>query len=471
MGESNSHWGYLEDDEQREAWDHYDPLPEKGQNPYLDSLCERKGISIGSLVRVGARLSSPSVLAFAYPGGLKYRDLESDKRWSYLGSTFHDLKIVPATHRNGGPPTVLVAEGETDGAWLSEKYPGSDVALLPVGALGWKPRYAEQLQEYERVYLALDADPAGDAGAEAIAAWVQHATRLRPPADDWCEVKGDPPPLPEPDVPAVELPVLVPAGQLLSLDTPSVPAFHSVPILPVAGTAILHGSYKSGKSFVALDLLAALAQGADWAGFTAVEEPVKVAVLQFEIPWAFYKARVEMVRQHVANLPLFDANFLTYTPLSRPKLVAGRPESEDPIIRNLVEAGANVALIDPLRRGMGFADLNAENEVRRILHFAERLNDNGIAAVMVHHDNKSGSKHGGGDPDDMTGSGAFAGDVDGIMSIVRPAGVEKEEPKRNMKFLLRNGESPAMKGFTWNNGHVIWHDEGFIQKDEGDEDF
>lgn len=471
MGESNSFWGYLEDDEQRTAWDHYDPLPSKGENPHLDSLCERKHISIGDLVRVGARLSAPTVLAFAFPGGLKYRDLETDQRWAYVGSTFPELKVVPAVHPNGGPPTVLVAEGETDGAWLSAHYPGSDVALLPVGALGWKPRYTEQLQEYERVFLALDADAAGDQGAEAIAAEVLHAARFRPPAGDWCEVEGDPPPLPVEAIPVAPLPVLVPAGQLLQLDTPDVAAYHSVPILPLAGTAMLHGSYKSGKSFVALDLMAALAQGRDWAGFTAIEEPVKVAVLQFEIPWAFYRARIEMVRNHVADLALFDANFLTYTPLSRPKLVAGRPESEDPIIRNLLEAGTSVALIDPLRRGMGFADLNAENEVRRILHFAERLNDHGIAAVMVHHDNKSGSRHGGGDPDDMTGSGAFAGDVDSILSITRPAGVEKEEPKRNMKFLLRNGESPALKGFTWNNGHVVWHDEGFIQQDEGDEDF
>jgi hypothetical protein len=258
---------------------------------------------------------------------------------------------------------------------------------------------------------------------------------------------------------------------LLQLDPPERAAYHEVPILPLAGTAILHGSYKSGKSFVALDLLASLAQGADWAGFKSVEEPVKVAILQFEIPYPFYRQRIERLRQAVARQDAFDAHFLTYSPLARPRLVAGRPDSEGPIIENLLAAGVNVVLIDPIRRGMGLADMNAENEVRRILRFAERLTDEGMAVVMVHHDNKSGSKHGGGDPDDMTGSGAFAGDADSILSIVRPAFVSKEQPKRNLHFLLRNAVSPAPRGFEWGDGAVIWHDEAFIDHEEGDTEF
>ncbi len=471
MGESNSFWGYLNDDEQRTAWDSYDPLPEAGENPYLDSLCERKHIDIASLVRLGARLSSPTVLAFAFPGGLKYRDLESDKRWSYVGSTWTDLKLVPAVRPDGAARSVLVAEGETDAAWLSTNYPGCDVAVLPAGATTWKPRYTEQLSEYERVFVALDADDAGDSGAAAIMDVVPHGTRFRPPAGDWCESNGSRPPLPVAAVPVAPLPVLVDAATLLALDPPERAAYHKVPILPIGGTCIVHGSYKSGKSFVALDLMAALAQGADWAGFESIEEPVKVGVLQFEIPYAFYRQRIELVRSAVKDVGLFDKNLLTYSPLSRPRLIAGRPESEQPIIDNLSAAGVNVVLIDPIRRGMGFADMNSENEVRRILHFAERLNDLGMAVVMIHHDNKSGSKHGGGDPDDMTGSGAFAGDVDAILSITRPPHTDKSEPKRNMHFLLRNAESPGPRGFTWGDGSVIWHDEPFIEAEEGDSEF
>jgi hypothetical protein len=468
MGESNSHWGEIETDECRAAWDTYSPLPQPGENAALDALCERKRVGISDLVRAGARLSAPDVLAFAFPGGLKFRNLVTDKRWAYTGSTFDALKIIPAQRTNGGPPAVVVAEGETDAARLSAEYPAVDVAVLPAGASTQRPGYAAQLREYGQVYLALDADAAGDAGAEALADLVPGATRHRPPAKDWCSVEGKLPPLPRPAVPVVELPTLVPAGQLLALDPPERAAYHTIPILPIGGTAILHGAYKSFKSWVALDLASALAQGIDWAGFTACEEAVKVGVLQFEIPWAFYRQRVQYVRNQATDPVAFDANFLTYTPLVRPRLIAGRPDSEKPILDNLVAAGVNVAVIDPVRRAMGFADMNAENEVRRVLQFAQRLNDEGIAVIMVHHDNKSGSRHGGGSPDDMTGSGAFAGDADSILSITRPPGTAHEDTRRNLTFLLRNAPSPPPKGLTLLDGRLTWHDDVLVETDPGD---
>jgi hypothetical protein len=96
MGQSNAEWGYLPDDEQRDAWDTFDNLPGQGTNAVLDSFVARKNITIGDLVRVGARLSSPTVLAFAFPGGLKFRDMVTDARWNYVGSEFGELKIVRA---------------------------------------------------------------------------------------------------------------------------------------------------------------------------------------------------------------------------------------------------------------------------------------------------------------------------------------------------------------------------------------
>jgi hypothetical protein len=122
---------------------------------------------------------------------------------------------------------------------------------------------------------------------------------------------------------------------------------------------------------------------------------------------------------------------------------------------------------------MGLADLNAENEVRKILRFTERLNREGISVVLVHHDNKAGSKHGGGDPDNMTGSGAFAGDVDTIVSVTLPSGVERDTgTQRNMKFLLRNAPSPPPRGFELKgNPGITYSREAFIESHDGDEEF
>ena len=448
MGQSNAEWGYLPDDEQREAWDSFEPLPAPGVNAPLDSFCKRKRIAIGDLVRVGARLSTPTVLAFAFPGGLKFRDIVTDQRWNYVGSTFDELKIIRSiTATDPGHPAdyVLVCEGETDAARLSAHYDG-DVAVLPTGAMGWRDSYVQQLEGYERVYVATDADKAGDTGADRILAAIGRGQRFRPPAGDWCEVEGPLPPLPA--APEIPTGILVPALAVIELETPDEPSYFDNAILPLAGTLMLHGPYKSFKSWIALDLMAALAQGEAWALFEARQGPIRAAVLNFEIPLPYYQVRLREMRQQAKFRDEFDQNLLTYTPGIRPQLVAGDRKSEDPIIRNLLEAQAGVVLIDPVRRAIGFADPNAENEVRKMLRFAERLNDYGIAVVLVHHDNKEGDKYGGGDPRYMTGSGAWAGDVDGIVSLSLPRGEPRDTgTRRNLHFLLRNAQSPSSRGF------------------------
>jgi hypothetical protein len=461
MGESNGAWGSLETDEQREAWDTYDTLPLRGENPALDSFCERKNISIADLVRLGARLSAPTVLAFAFPGGIKYRDVVTDRRWAYVGSEWHSVKIVPASGNGAGPSdTVIIAEGETDAARLSAHY-HCDVAVLPAGAGGWRPSYRDQLVGYERVYVATDADGAGDRAADRILAELPGAVRLRPPASDWCAVDGELPALPSSEV--VPTGILVPAGQLLTLDVPESPSFFEGDVFPIGGTLIIHGAFKSFKSWIALDLLAAIATGEVWAGFESTDEPAKVAVVQFEIPWAYYRQRVQHIREGVTDKSAFDTNFLTYSPLARPRLVAGNRESEARVLSEMRSAGVNVVLIDPVRRAVGYADLNSEAEVRPLLRFTEQLNDEGIAVVLVHHDNKAAVKGGGGDPTNMTGSGAWAGDPDSIVSITLPYGEPRDtSTRRNVRFLLRNAPSPAPRSFKLTDQQTIeWYDDPF----------
>lgn len=470
MGESNGEWGQLETDETRDAWDSFEHLPAPGVSPALDSFVARKRITIDDLVRVGARLSGPTVLAFGFPGGLKFRNIVNDDRWNYTGSEFTSLKIVSSRASLGeSSSTVLVVEGETDAARLSSVF-DSDVAILPVGALGWKPSFAEQLQPYKRILLALDADKAGDAGSERIRKALGRGERFRPPASDWCAVDGPLPPLPA--VAAGPTSILVPAGELLELEAPDQPSYFDNAILPIGGTLILHGPYKSYKSWIALDLLAALAQAESWALFEARQEPERVAVLNFEIPWAYYKERIMQMRRYATRPQEFDKNLLTYSPLVRPRLVAGDSASESVILRELVGGDVSVVLLDPVRRAIGLSDPNAEHEVRRMLHFVERLNDEGIAVVMVHHDNKEGDKYGGGDPRYMTGSGAWAGDVDGIVSITLPHGEARDTgTRRNLRFLLRNAPSPGARGFEFNGRGAEYTHEAFIETEAGDAPF
>lgn len=456
MAGSNEDWGYLaeHDDELAEVWDGYARLPEPGENKVLDSFCEDKRISIAALVRLGARLSDNTVLAFPYPGGLKYRDMVTGRRWAYTGSEFKALKIVRA-NPDAATDTVIVCEGETDAARLSEGY-DVDVAVLPAGALRFTPEFAEQLYPYRLVLVGLDDDEAGEAGSKKIMEAVGQAVRFKPPANDWCETE-ELPELPDPSEAPQRLDVLVPAQQLLALEVPEQPSWFEHDLLPIGGQLILHGALKSFKSFLGLDMLAALAQGSDWCCFEPMEEPAKVAVIQFEIPWAYYRQRVHLLRAHATEPDEFDRNFFTYSPLRRPELVAGNRAHEDRILAQLLDADIQVVLVDPIRRATGAIDMNAEGDVRKILGFFERLQDAGLTVVATHHDNKEGMKSRGGDPIAMTGSGAFGGDADTIVSVEIPRGEDLRSPRRNLHFLLRNAPTVGPRGMEMReDGSILY---------------
>lgn len=202
MTDSNGAFAELAgyDDELAEIFDKYERLPEPGSNQALDAFCDRKNISINALVRLGTRLAEYDVLAFPFPGGIKYRDIITDRKWSYGGSEFRNLKIVPAARE----PTdcVIVAEGETDGARLTMLYPEVDVAILPAGAdpRPHASRYADQLRGYQLILQAQDPDRGGDTGSAMLAELLsnRNVRFTTPTGKDWCEFEGEPPPLPTP---------------------------------------------------------------------------------------------------------------------------------------------------------------------------------------------------------------------------------------------------------------------------------
>lgn len=471
---SDGEWGDLagQDSELAQVWDSFDRLPDPDDNAILLGFIERKGITLTGLLRTGAKLAAPSVLAFAYQGGIKFRDMSTGRRWSYVGSEWHAMKIIRAAQPSD---VVIIAEGETDGAKLTECFPECDVAVLPAGAKYFPPAYAAQVSEYTRVLVGLDNDTAGEQGAALIHEHVLHAEEFRPPAPygDWCEVPdGHIPTLPDtPEPPPVEE-LLVPAGRLLELEVPEVTSWFDNALLPIGGLLMLHGWAKSFKTFLALDMMSALAQGQDWCLFEPQEEPAKVAVVQFEIPWAFYRKRVQQLADHAREPLAFAENFLTLTPMVRPKIRAGDKKEEDGLLRILTDGGVQVLLLDPIRRATGNIDMNDESEVRKMLGFFERLNNEGIAVIATHHDNKTSARQGGGDPLGMTGSGAWAGDPDTIVSVELPGGDKlASSTRRNLVFTLRNAPTIPPRGFDMQeDGHIVYspvpHGSGFDESEE-----
>lgn len=474
MGDSNGEWGELAANDAALAslWDDYSPLPEQGDCKPLDALCARKHITIESLIRQGARLKDDSVLAWAYDDGIKYRDLVTDRRWSTYGATFDRMRVI----RHGTTPTdvVFVTEGETDGARINERYP-VDVAIMPAGARYFPQSYADALADYEVVLLGLDNDEAGTAGTEKAMALLPQAMPFPPPgkAKDWCEAQDDEfPDLPTQVERPAESQAIVSAGPLLDLEVPETASWLEHDVLPVGGLAIIHGWAKSFKTFLALDLLGRLSTGRDWGGFEPCEEPAPTLVVQYEITWPYYRQRLSTLRADAKRHgrdDLFNANFMTYSPLARPRLRAGDTKAEALFRSQAVEAGAQVVLIDPIRRGTGAIDMNSEGEVRAMLDFCASLQDEGITVIATHHDNKTAARNRGGDPTDMTGSGAWAGDPDTIISIELPPGENhRTSVRRNMNFTLRNSPAIGGRAFEMTDDGIVYSLEPW--GDQSDED-
>lgn len=254
MAESNSHWGEVvrRDPEMAEVWDRFQPLPEPGEHALLDALCTQKRITIAALVKVGARLAGAGVVAFAGPGYIKYRQLDSGRKWSYIGSEFPQLKLIRAAAQPSD--TVIVCEGETDAARLTLLYPDCDVASLPNGVDCVYPEYGKQLAPYQRVVIATDSDEGGERGADRIRKLRPDALRMPPPTKDWCELDGDAPPLPEPEDDGTEVIGGIVFEALDLEETEPDPDILVDDLLYGAGVHLLSGHPGGGKTTVAMHL-------------------------------------------------------------------------------------------------------------------------------------------------------------------------------------------------------------------------
>lgn len=215
MGGSNLHWGALqrEDPETAQIWDASAPLPEPGARPRFDAFLKARNIDRGALARTAARYSPDSgddVVMWCWPGGAKWRNLETGKRWNTMGFRPPRAHVMdPFDGRTGA--VLLVAEGETDAARLHLLYPFASVAVLPLGADYLPPQLVEQCAAFDAVYACHDADAAGDAAAAALAGLVPQCVRHRPledpaghvgaPDNDWGAWpphRAPAPPLPAP---------------------------------------------------------------------------------------------------------------------------------------------------------------------------------------------------------------------------------------------------------------------------------
>lgn len=153
-------------------------------------------------------------------------------------------------------------------------------------------------------------------------------------------------------------------------------------VLPYEGLAAIYGPSASGKSFLALDLATAIAEGVDWFGLRTTQSSVVYVVLEGESGFKNRCAAWESENKR----PLPSAMFMVMQEfsLTTPKDVYELSAAVPP---------GSVVLIDTLNRSAPTSDENSSKEMGEILQACKRLLGLiGGLVILVHHTGKDTTK-------------------------------------------------------------------------------
>ena len=178
-------------------------------------------------------------------------------------------------------------------------------------------------------------------------------------------------------------------------------------VLPTQGLAAVYGPPGSGKTFLVLDLAAAVAEGARWFGFTTKQAPVVYIGLEGE---GGLSQRVQAwSRHHHRALPA-AMRFVVAQPFDLLE-----PDDLAELAQSIVATCGPGALIvvDTLNRAAPGADENASEDMGRIIDAAKRLQAQVAGLVLlVHHAGKDVSKG-------MRGHSSLLAAIDAALEVSR----------------------------------------------------
>jgi hypothetical protein len=156
-------------------------------------------------------------------------------------------------------------------------------------------------------------------------------------------------------------------------------------ILPADGLAAIYGASGSGKTFLALDLLAAVARGQAWFGNKTLPSPVTYVALEGETGMS---QRVQAYERRHGKLPVAVRFVAQALNLLTPKDIND--------LASAIKAaggGSGVICIDTLNRASAGSDENDSKDMGRIIEAAKHLQQQvGGLVLLVHHTGKDASK-------------------------------------------------------------------------------
>ena len=173
-------------------------------------------------------------------------------------------------------------------------------------------------------------------------------------------------------------------------------------VLPQVGLAALYGPSASGKSFLALDMCIAIAEGKKWFGIRTMPSPVIYVALEGE---SGFKNRVaawelENNRRLPANMSMVLQPFQVTNQLDVDSLADSVPHD-------------SVVIVDTLNRAAPTSDENSSKDMGEILQACKRLQGLiGGLVVLVHHTGKDTTQG-------ARGHSSFFAALDGAIEVKR----------------------------------------------------
>ena len=212
-------------------------------------------------------------------------------------------------------------------------------------------------------------------------------------------------------------------------------------VLPAQGIASVYGPSASGKSFLVLDMAAAIAEGRDWFGYRVNACPVVYVCLEGA---AGFRLRVEAwEQQHGRTLPAGLRLVLQPFKLTEPQDVADMAAA-------VLSAGAGaVIFIDTLNASAPGIDENASRDMGLVLEAAKSLQSlTGGLVTAVHHSGKDATRG-------LRGHSSLFAALDAAVEVTRE-GARKEWKVAKAK----DGQDGAKHPFRLDVVHMGEDDEG-----------
>lgn len=200
-------------------------------------------------------------------------------------------------------------------------------------------------------------------------------------------------------------------------------------LFPMGGVGAIYGESGAGKSFVGIDLIAAVAEGSKWFGMRTKKLPVSVFALEGE---GGLKGRVKA--WELQNKREYPESVLFWDSARNGSFAlrdadARSDENKTRLVQLCADLNASgrrggVVVIDTLNQASDGADENSSRDMGELLKAMKLIQrETNSLVLIVHHATKSKENQ------SMRGHSSLYGAMDGIMEVIREVWTEGEQPK------------------------------------------